>query len=184
MQSVSRVSAFIFGVLMMGLCFVIGAETVLRKFFSISLGGVDELSGYAIAVGAPLAFAIALVEQSHIRINLLHMNMPNWMQALVNALASLTLGLLALFLFYFSYRTVIETFEYKSIAQTPWATPLIWPQAIWLIGMGVFTLVALVLAVRAVSLLLRGRAAELRREFGPDTVEDELAAELSDLEQR
>ncbi|MDO9527362.1 MAG: TRAP transporter small permease, partial [Gemmobacter sp.] len=109
MQRISRAAALVYGVLMMVLCIVVAAETLLRKFLSISLAGVDELSGYAIAVAAPLTFAVALVEQSHIRINLLHMKMPRWMQAATNALAAITLGALALFLFYFSLRTVIET---------------------------------------------------------------------------
>lgn len=184
MQTVSRAAALVFGVVMMVLCVVIAAETLLRKFLSTSLAGVDELSGYAIAVAAPLTFAVALVEQSHIRINLLHMKMPPLMQAAANLLAALALGALALFLFVFSWRTVAETQEYRSIAQTPWATPLIWPQSVWLVSMGVFTLVALVLAGRAAWLALRGRAGALRRDFAPDSVEDELAAELSDLERR
>jgi TRAP-type C4-dicarboxylate transport system permease small subunit len=184
MTTFSRLAALVFGVLMMTLCVVIAAETVLRKFFSSSLAGVDELSGYAIAVAAPLTFAVALVEQSHIRINLLHMKMPAWMQAAANALAAITLGALALFLFVFSWRTVAETRDYQSIAQTPWATPLIIPQTVWLVGMAVFTLVALGLAAKATLLALRGNGAALRREFGPDSVEEELAAELEDLERR
>jgi TRAP-type C4-dicarboxylate transport system permease small subunit len=184
MNAVSRLAALVYGVLMLALCVVIAAETVMRKFLSMSLAGVDELSGYAIAVAAPLTFAVSLTEQSHIRINLLHMKMRPWMQAAANLLAALALGALALFLFVFSWRTVAETREYQSIAQTPWATPLIWPQSVWLAGMGVFTLVALVLAGRSALLALRGDGAALRRDFGPDTVEDELAAELDDLERR
>jgi hypothetical protein len=69
-----------------------GAETVVRKLFSFSLGGVDEMSGYAIAIGAPLAFAVALVEQSHIRINILHMQMPPRLQAALNLMAALRWG--------------------------------------------------------------------------------------------
>jgi hypothetical protein len=63
-------------------------------------------------------------------------------------------------------------------------TPLIWPQTAWLVAMGVFTLATVLLAVRAVLLALRRDTNALLSEFGPDAVEDELAAELSDLEQR
>ena len=48
----------------------------------------------------------------------------------------------------------------------------------------VFTFSTLVLAGRAIWLALRRDVDGLLREFGPDTVEDELAAELSDLEER
>lgn len=170
--------------MMTALCVVIAVETVLRKFFNYSLAGVDELSGYAIAVGAPLCFSIAAIEQSHIRINLIHMRLPKPAQATLNLLAALTLAALALYLAVFSTRTMLETRFFGSIAQTPWMTPLIWPQALWTIGMMTFAVSTTVLAVRAMILFVRKDTDGLSREFSPDSVEDELAAELSDLEER
>jgi TRAP-type C4-dicarboxylate transport system permease small subunit len=184
MQTYARICAIVFGLMMTALCVVIAVETIIRKLFNYSLGGVDELSGYAIAVGAPLCFAIAAIEQSHIRINLLHMRMPRLMRAGMNLIAAVLLAALALYLCTFTWRTVQDTQLFGSIAQTPWMTPLIWPQAAWLVGMIVFTFATVVLAGRALWLALRGNVDGLLRDFGPDTVEDELAAELSDLEGR
>ncbi|MDO9526725.1 MAG: TRAP transporter small permease [Gemmobacter sp.] len=184
MQVYSRGAALVFGILMTVLCVVIAAETIMRKFFSHSLAGVDELSGYAIVVGAPLAFTVALIEQSHIRINLLHMRLPRRVQAGLNGLAAVSLAALAVFLLIFTVRTVQETNLYGSTAQTPWATPLIWPQAMWLIGMVVFALAAVLLAIRAMMHVLRGETDKLIAGFGPDSVEVELAAELEDLGRR
>ena len=76
MKTFSRVAAIVFGLMMLALCGIILAEIVLRKFFNFSFGGVEELTGYAIAASAPLCFMVAAVEQSHIRINLLHMRLP------------------------------------------------------------------------------------------------------------
>ena len=184
MKTFSRVAAIAFGLMMTALCVVIAVETVLRKLLDTSLGGVDELSGYAIAIGAPLCFTVAAIEQSHIRINLIHMKLPRPVQAGLNALAAVALALLALYLATFTLRTVRETQLYGSIAQTPWATPLIWPQALWLVSMAIFTLAACLLAARAVLLALRRDSKSLVTEFGPDSVETELKAELSDLEAR
>lgn len=184
MKAVSRGAALLFGAMMLALSAMIAVETVVRKLFSISLGGVDELSGYAVAIGGPLAFLVALVERSHIRINLLHMRMPPTLQAAANLLSALMLAGLALWLATFALRTVEETRLYQSIAQTPWATPLIWPQSAWLVAMAGFAAASLWLAGRAGWLALRGDWRALNREFGPDSVEDELAAELSDLERR
>jgi hypothetical protein len=58
MEVIARLSSLVFGVTMLLLSVAITVETVVRKAFSISLGGVDELSGYAIAVGAPMAFVV------------------------------------------------------------------------------------------------------------------------------
>ena len=184
MQTYSRVCAIVFGLMMTALCVVISVETIMRKVLNHSLAGVDELSGYAIAIGAPLCFAIAAVEQSHIRINLLHMQMPPLAKAVLNFIAAVSLAALSLYLVVFTIRTVQDTQLFGSTAQTPWMTPLIWPQSIWMIAMIVFTLSTLVLAGRAIWLALRRDVDGLLREFGPDTVEDELAAELSDLEER
>jgi TRAP-type C4-dicarboxylate transport system permease small subunit len=184
MKRFSRVSAIAFGAMMLVLSVMIAVETVVRKLFSISLGGVDEMSGYAIAIGAPLAFTVALVEQSHIRINLLHMNMPPRVQAALNLVAALLLAALAVFLLVFTFRTVGETRLYRSIAQTPWATPLIWPQTVWLVAMTVFAAASVWLALRALWLGVTGDWRGLNRSFGPDSVEDELKAELDDLARR
>ncbi len=96
----ARILGMLFGAMMLLLALLITVETVIRKAFSMSLGGVDELGGYAIAIAAPLAFCVAMVEQSHIRINLVHMRLPFRVQAVLNALAAAVLtaqamGLLA-----------------------------------------------------------------------------------------
>lgn len=180
----ARILGIIFGILMLLLAVLITFETLIRKFFSLSLGGVDELGGYAIAIAAPLAFCVAMVEQSHIRINLLHMRLPTTAQAVLNALAALSMGLLAAFLLYFTVQTFLDTRMYRSIAQTPWATPLIYPQAIWLGAMTAFSLAAALLSVKAILLLLKRDWKSLNRQFGPSSATDELEAELADLEHR
>lgn len=184
MSMYSKVLAVIFGMMMLALSVTIAVETVIRKLFNVSMGGVDELSGYAIAIGGPLAFAVALTQQAHIRINLLHMRMPLRVRAILNALAAVLLAALALFLMVFTVRTFGETRAYGSLAQTPWATPLIYPQFLWLAAMTLFAIPAVLLALRAVLQMISGDWRRLDHEFSPDTVEDELEAELSDLRGR
>ncbi|WP_336274608.1 TRAP transporter small permease subunit [Vreelandella indica] len=184
MTTYSRLLGIIFGGVMLLLAVLITLETLIRKFLSLSLGGVDELGGYAIAIAAPLAFCVAMVEQSHIRINLLHMRLPSTTQAVLNALAAISMGLLAAFLLYFTVQTVLETQLYRSIAQTPWATPLIYPQAVWLVAMTAFSVAAAFLSGKALLLLLKRDWTSLNRQFGPSSVSEELEAELADLDQR
>lgn len=184
MKSVTHLCSVVFGAIMIALSVAIAAETILRKFFSYSLGGIDELSGYAVAIVAPLAFLVAALEQAHIRINILHAKFPQDARAVLNVIAAVSLALLAVFLLYFTIKTVQETLEYSSIAQTPWATPLIYPQAIWLVSMLVFASGTTVLAIRAIVLLVRGETRLLDRNFGPGSPEDELEAEIADLKAR
>lgn len=184
MQRFSRAASLIFGVLMVVLSVAVTLETLLRKMFSFSLGGIDELSGYAIAIGAPLAFAVALLERSHIRINVLYLKLGERTRALLDALSVAAMAALALFLFIFTVVTVRETQAYQSIAQTPWATPLIYPQALWLAAMAAFLVPALWMLARAVSLLLRRDWNGLIHDGSPASVEEELKAELDDLKRR
>lgn len=184
MKTTANVLGVIFGVTMILLSLAITVETLLRKFFAHSMAGIDELGGYAIAICAPLVFAVTLIEQSHIRINLLHARLSRPVQAVLNALAVISMGVLAAYLFYFTVKTVLDTHTYKSIAQTPWATPLIYPQAVWLVAMAVFAAIALLLAVRASILLVGGNWLALNRQFGPTSAQEELEAELEDLRKR
>ena len=156
MTTYSRLLGIIFGGVMLLLAVLITLETLIRKFLSLSLGGVDELGGYAIAIAAPLAFCVAMVEQSHIRINLLHMRLPSTTQAVLNALAAISMGLLAAFL----------------------------PQAVWLVAMTAFSVAAAFLSGKALLLLLKRDWTSLNRQFGPSSVSEELEAELADLDQR
>ena len=77
-----------------------------------------------------------------------------------------------------------DTLAYRSIAQTPWATPLIYPQSVWLVAMAVFALGTLVIAGRALLHLVRRDWAVLDRKFGPGSAQEELEAELADLKAR
>lgn len=184
MQRYSRAASLVFGVLMLALAVAVTVETLVRKIFSVSLGGVDELSGYAIAIGAPLAFAVALLERSHIRINVFYLRLGERARGLLDGLSLLALGALTVFLFFFTVMTVRETQAYQSIAQTPWATPLIYPQALWLVAMAAFLVPAVWLAFKAAVMLASRDWKGLIGLGGPETVEEELKAELDDLQRR
>lgn len=184
MKTLANLSGVVFGIIMLALSFAITAETLLRKFFHFSLGGIDELGGYAVAIASPLAFTVALVQGGHIRITQLSAKMPLAAQAVLDGVSTIAMGALAIYFLYFSIDTVADTNTYKSIAQTPWATPLIYPQSVWLVAMAVFAVAALVLSARSALLLARRDWAALRREFGGASAQEELDAELEDLRNR
>jgi hypothetical protein len=85
---------------------------------------------------------------------------------------------------YLAWFVVRDTQAYQSVSQTPWATPLVYPQSAWLVGLIVFALVSAGYALRATWLLVRGDVATLNHEFGPRTTKDEVDEELQDLKAR
>lgn len=173
--------ATVFGSIFLLLAAVVVVETVSRKLFNVSLQGADELGGYALAVGSTISFSLALMGRNHIRVDVFHEKFPRRLQAFMNWLSVSTLALLGAFIAWVAFKVIADTLQYGSTAQTPWATPLIWPQSVWFVGLVVFALVAFGFALRATRLLLGGQTDELNRDFQPKSAKDELKEELDDL---
>jgi TRAP-type C4-dicarboxylate transport system permease small subunit len=170
----------IFGWSLLFLSGFVALETILRKAFNTSLQGADELGGYVLALGSALAFSVALLERAHIRIDVLHRRFSLRAQAVLDWLSAMSLAGLGVFLLYVGWFVITDTLDYQSVAATPWATPLIWPQGVWYAAMSVFSLIAIGLAGRATALFAAGRLVDLAVEFNPKGAADELAEELSD----
>lgn len=174
----------LFGLIFVALSLLVAVETVMRKAFNVSLQGADELGGYALAVGATIAFSLALMGRSHIRVDVFHDRLPKALQLALNWLSIVLLAGFAGLVAWLAWFVIRDSAEYKSVSQTPWATPLVIPQAAWVAGLTVFALVSAGYALRATWLLLKGRTAVLNREFGPRSTKDEVDEELEDLKAR
>ena len=175
------VLATVFGVIFLGLAAVVTIETISRKVFNVSLQGADELGGYALAVGSTIAFSLALMGRNHIRVDVFHEMLPRAGQAVTNWLSIVSLAAFGLFIAWLAWKVLGDTLQYRSTAQTPWATPLIWPQSVWYAGLVIFALVATGYALRASALLFGGNLDTLNRDFHPKSAKEELKEELEDL---
>jgi TRAP-type C4-dicarboxylate transport system permease small subunit len=176
--------ATVFGGIFLGLAVVVAVETISRKLFNVSLQGADELGGYALAVGSTIAFSLALMGRNHIRVDVFHERFPRGVQAALNWLSIVMLAALGAFIAWIAFKVIGDTLQYGSTAQTPWATPLIWPQGVWYLGLVTFALVATGYAVRATLLLATKRIDTLNHDFHPKSAKEELKEELEDLAQR
>ena len=181
---IETVLATVFGVIFLGLALVVTVETISRKLFNVSLQGADELGGYALAVGSTIAFSLALMGRAHIRVDVFHEKFPARAQAFLNWFAIVSLAAFAVFVGWIAFKVIADTLQYRSTAQTPWATPLIIPQGVWYAGLVVFALVATGYALRATVLLVGGRIETLNRDFHPKSAKEELKEELDDLAAR
>ena len=102
----------------------------------------------------------------------------------MNWFAATSMAVFAIFLCFVTVNVLTDTISYSSTAQTPWATPLIYPQSIWYAGLVIFACVTSVWAIRATYLLMRGRIETLNKEFEPKSAKEEIKEELDDLAQR
>jgi len=174
----------LFGLIFIGLSLVVAVETVMRKLFNVSLQGADELGGYALAVGATIAVSMALLGRNHIRVDVFHDRFPASLQTILNWLSALSLAAFAGLLSWLAWFVIQDSRSYQSVSQTPWATPLMYPQTAWLAGLMVFGALAVGISLYASFLLLTGRASELNALLHPRTTREELKEELDDLQVR
>jgi len=174
----------VFGYSLLLLSVLVVVETVGRKWLGFSLQGVDELGGYILAVTTGIAFTIALVDRAHIRIDLVYDRCSRTVRAWLDWFSLLLVASMSMLLCYVGILTLQETVEFGSTAPTPWATPMVWPQGIWLATLVLFVVAAILMFIQATRLLLARRFDRLRHDYGLRVVADELKEELAAFERR
>ena len=183
-DAVERWLGILFGLIFVTLSLIVAVETVIRKVFNVSLQGADELGGYALAFGATIAFSMALLGRNHIRVDVFYHLFPRKLKTVLNWLSIVSLAGFASLIAWLAWYVVQDTLSYQSVSQTPWATPLVYPQSAWLFGLVVFGLLTVAIAVYATILLIRGRTDELDAMLHPRSTREELQEELEDLQER
>jgi TRAP-type C4-dicarboxylate transport system permease small subunit len=184
MKRLETFAATIFGSLFVLLAVLVAVETGARKILNISLQGVNELSGYILAVSSALAFAIALLARTHVRIDLVYNRLPPPAKLILNGFSVSALAVCALALLRMAYLAWSDSVLFNSTAQTPWATPLRYPQAVWVAALAVFSLVAVAGLGRFAWLVVRGRRGAADAEFGPRGSDEELQEEMESIRSR
>lgn len=183
-EQVSRWGAWFGGALLVASVLAISAEVLIRGVFGRSFGGVDELTGYALAISSAWAFGFALVHRAHIRIDTVYMLLPAWVRAVLDLVA--LAGIVAFFglVLWFGWDLLARSYTIGQRAMTPLRTPLIFPQALWFAGIAVFVLLAAILFARSAAALLRGDMKQVRDLAGSKTAQDELEEELAEAAAR
>jgi TRAP-type mannitol/chloroaromatic compound transport system permease small subunit len=177
-RQIARVGAWFGGVLLIAAALLVGVEVVIRKAFSISVGGADELAGYALAISTSWALAFALLERAHIRIDSLYVHLPVRLRALLDiAGLVLLIGFFALITWY-GYGVFQTSYTLGARSLSPLGTPLMVPQLLWVLGLAMFLAIAVLLLIRALVALITGDLASVRRLVGSRTLREEVAAEV------
>jgi TRAP-type C4-dicarboxylate transport system permease small subunit len=184
MKRVEALAASIFGLAFLVLAVAVTAETIMRKLLNQSLQGVDELGGYILALAGTMSLSVALVARAHIRIDIVHDRLPLALRWPLNILASISILICALALLRMAWFAYGESSDLGATAQTPWATPLRYPQGLWVLALVPFVAVCAFEVFNILKLLFRGEVIAIDRRYGPRTAREELADELADLEAR
>ena len=130
---------------------------IIARPFELSIGGTDELSGYAMAITTSWGISYALTSMSHVRIDLLRARCKTRGQALFDAIAILALAGSALVIAYRAWPVLAKTIKNGSTANTTLETPLWIPQSLWLAGWVWFAISAIVIALSVLIYLFTGK---------------------------
>lgn len=178
LAAVSRAGVWAGGVLLFATCLLIAAEVLGRKFLGFSFEGVDELSGYVLAIASAWAFAFTLLGRTHVRIDTLYVVVPARLRAAMDILSIASLVAFFGFVAWFAWLLLQRSLLLGSKSMTPLQTKLAIPQALWVSGLAFFVLVAAVLLLRAVVALAAGDAATASRLIGSRTAQQEVEEEI------
>ena len=176
--AVARAGAWFGGALIIASAFLVGIEVVIRKAFDLTIGGADELSGFALAISTSWALAFTLVERAHIRIDSLYVRLPVRVCALLDLLGLALLTAFMALITWYGFGVFRTTYELGARSLSPLGTPLGVPQLLWVLGFVMFLAIALVVFVRALAALVTGDLATVQGLVGSRSVDEEIEAEL------
>lgn len=159
--------------------FLIGVEVLLRKLFLVSLGGADELSGYAFAIGTSWGFAFTLLERANVRVDALYSHFGERTRAFCDVLALVALGVFVGFLGWRALQVLATSLQYQSRATTPLSTPLWIPQGLWLVGFVLFLFSLAPLFLRVTWALIAGDRTAVRQLVGARSIQEDVADEMA-----
>ncbi len=177
LRALSNAGVWLGGGLLIALSLGVGAEVVLRRLFGHSLGGMDEIGGYVLAITATLAFTEALFSRSHIRIGVVHGRLGPRGRALLDLVAMLGLIWFFSILLWFGWAMLVRNWGLGTRSMTPMQTPLWIPQGMWIAALALFYLSALALLARALVAMARGDWAQAAALIGARNDADELRDE-------
>lgn len=144
-RQLSRYAAWASGYAVLACAALIGVDIVLRKLFAVSLGGTDEISGYVLVVTFAWTAAWALFRDAHIRIDIVSSRLPPGPRRVFDLIALASLVGVALLLAWQAWGVLRESLRLGSVSNTPLRVPLWLPQGLWVLGLIVFALSAVIL---------------------------------------
>jgi len=171
-RRVSSYGAWVGGLLMLAVAFLVSAEVILRSFFS-----------YALAIGLAWGFSFALVHRAHVRVDAAVRLLPPKVLAWVDLVAMGALTWYAQLLVVHGWEVFYQSWSRGAKAMTPLLTPLWIPQGLWLAGLGVFLISCMVVLAYGLWFVVTGRLREARSLIGNVTVEEEASSEIEDAKQ-
>lgn len=162
---------------------MVTVDVVLRKIFSITMSGSDEMSGYVFAAGTTWAYSYCVLHRSNIRIDAVYNLLPRRLCGVLDIVGVVLLLIFNAVLTRHAWEAFATSFVRDSVSITTLATPLWIPQLFWVIGLIAFQLTLIFVAVYATLRYWQRDDAAVNRIVGVPTVAEEVEAETRGMAQ-
>lgn len=181
-EGIARVGSIAGGALLLVASILICIDITLRYTLSITLGGADELSGYALAIGSAWGFSSALLSRSHIRIDTVYVRVRPRVRAVLDLLSLAVLVFFFGLVSWYAWGVVKQSWDSNSHSLSEIEAPLVIPQALWFAGLVFFVALALFLLVRGLIAFFSGDLSGLFALIGSKSAVDEAKEEVVNVE--
>lgn len=165
LRRLNRGVAILVGLGLLGCAGFVLLDIVMRQV-STSLGGTEEIAGYTMALATSWGMAFTLVELGHVRIDLLRTRAGSFGRALFDVFSMIVMSGVIVLIAIKAWPVVERSLVNGSRANTPLETPLAWVQLPWFLGWVWFAVMSCLVTLAALSLLLKGRAADTEQFVG------------------
>jgi len=179
---VSRGGAIAGGALLLVAAITICVDITLRFAFAWTVGGADELSGYALAIASAWGFSTALLSRSHIRIDTVYVRVKSRIRAALDLISLASLAFFVALVAWHAWGVLRQSYVSGSRSLSAIETPLVVPQALWFLGLVFFVTIALLLLARALFALMTGDLDKLFDLIGSKSAVAEAKEEIVAVE--
>jgi TRAP-type C4-dicarboxylate transport system permease small subunit len=176
-ETVSRWAVWFGGALCIASVLLISFDVIARKFFGFTVGGADELSSYAFAIGTSWSLAFVTLQRANVRVDVVYQYLPVRLSAVIDWLALASLGVFMVVLTRYVYDMVESSWAQNSAANTPLGTPLWIPQGLWFLGMAWMCVMVALMLLRASIALVTGDIATVKAIGGVRSSQEEAEEE-------
>jgi TRAP-type C4-dicarboxylate transport system permease small subunit len=182
-QAVSRAGAIAGGALLLLAALTVCVDIFLRYAFSLTVGGADELSGYALGIASAWGFTAALLSRSHIRIDTAYVRIRSRrLRAMLDLISVAALAVFIALVAWHAWGVLQQSYVSGSRSLSAIEAPLVIPQGLWFAGLVFFVVVALLLLLRALSAFVRGDLAAVASLIGSKSAAAEAHDEIEAVE--
>ena len=180
---IAQVAVWIGGGAHLAAAIMVTIDVLLRKIFSITMSGSDEMSGYVFAAGTTWAYSYCVLHRSNIRIDAVYNLLPRRLCGALDIVGVVLLLIFNAVLTRHAWEAFATSYVRDSVSITTLATPLWIPQLFWVVGLIAFQLTLIFVAVYATLRYWQRDDAAVNRIVGVPTVAEEVEAETRGMAQ-